>query len=86
MPRSSLDCQPEAQSEESRELTHLMDEIYLMDPCIGSRRLVKVLERDHGRKVNRKRLRGLRREVGLEAIWCRPRSTGEPDNAHRKYS
>jgi putative transposase len=57
----------------------LTDEIYLIDPCIGSRRLV------HGRKANRKRLRRLRREMGLETIWCRPRNTSEPDKRHRKY-
>ena len=85
VPRSSLDYRPVGESEEDRELMRLMDEIYLIDPCIGTRRLVKVLERDHGRKVNRKRLRRLRREMGLETIWCRPRNTSAPDKAHRKY-
>jgi putative transposase len=46
---------------------------------------VKVLQRDHGRKVNRKRLRTLRREMGLETIWCRPRHTSAPDKGRRKY-
>jgi putative transposase len=85
VPRSSLDYRPVGESEEDRELMRLMDEIYLIDPCIGTRRLVKVLERDHGRKVNRKRLRRLRREMGLETIWCRPRNTSAPDKWHRKY-
>jgi putative transposase len=85
VPRSSLDYRPVGESEEDRELMRLMDEIYRIDPCIGTRRLVKVLERDHGRKVNRKRLRRLRREMGLETIWCRPRNTSAPDKAHRKY-
>jgi putative transposase len=62
----------------------LLDEIYLIDPCLGSRRLVTVLERDHGVKVNRKRLDRLRREMGHEAIWCKPR-TSIPDDGHRKY-
>lgn len=85
VPRSSLDYRAVGESEEDRELMRLMDKIYLIDPCIGTRRLVKVLERDHGRKVNRKRLRRLRREMGLETIWCRPRNTSAPDKAHRKY-
>ena len=85
VPRSSLDYRPVGESEDDRELMRLMDEIYLIDPCIGTRRLVKVLERDHGRKVNRKRLRRLRREMGLETIWCRPRNTSAPDKGHRKY-
>jgi putative transposase len=71
--------------EEDLELMRLMDEIHRMAPCIGTRRLVKVRERDHGRKVNRKRLRRLRREMGLETIWCRPRNTSAPDKGRRKY-
>jgi putative transposase len=85
VPRSSLDYRPVGESEEDRELMLLMDEIYLIDPCIGTRRLVMVLERDHGRKVNRKRLQRLRREMGLETIWFRPRNTSAPDKGHRRY-
>ena len=55
-----------------------------MDPSIGSRRLTTLLERDHGIKVNRKRLQRLRRKMGIETIWCRPRRTSIPDNGHRK--
>lgn len=61
-----------------------MDEIYLRDPCLGTRRLVTLLERDHGEVVNRKRLQRLRREMGMETIWCRPR-TSIPEESHRKY-
>jgi putative transposase len=45
---------------------------------------VTVLEREHGIKVNRKRLDRLRREMGHEAIWCKPR-TSIPDDGHRKF-
>ena len=45
---------------------------------------VTVLERDHGMVVNRKRLQRVRREMGQEAIWCRPRTT-IPNKEHRKY-
>jgi len=82
--RSSVDYQRVEESPEDLELKRLLDEIYLIDPCLGSRRLVTVLERDHDRKVNRKRLRRLRREIGHEAIWCKPR-TSIPDDTHRKY-
>jgi putative transposase len=34
--------------------------------------------------VNRKRLRRLRQIMGVETIWCRPR-TSIPDDGHRKY-
>ncbi len=82
--RSSVDYQPVAESEEDRRIKRTLDEIYLIDPCLGSRRLVTVLKRDYGLKVNRKRVQRLRREMGLEAIWCKPR-TSIPEEAHRKY-
>ena len=44
-----------------------------------------VLERDYGIKANRKRIQRLRRKMGIETIWCRPRRTSIPDNGHRKY-
>jgi putative transposase len=56
----------------------------LKDPTLGSRRLVTVLARDYGRKVNRKRVRRLRQEMGQESIWCRPRTT-IANKEHRKY-
>jgi putative transposase len=82
--RSTADYQPAVEDPEDIRIKRLLDEIYLIDPCLGSRRLVTVLERDHGVKVNRKRLDRLRREMGHEAIWCKPR-TSIPDDGHRKY-
>ena len=41
-------------------------------------------KRDHGVDINRKRVQRLRREIGREAIWCKPR-TSIPDHSHRKY-
>lgn len=82
--RSSVDYQRAPESAEDLELKRLLDEIYLSDPCLGSRRLVTVLQRDHDRKVNRKRLQRLRREMGYEAIWCQPR-TSIPEETHRKF-
>jgi putative transposase len=83
--RATLDYTPVPESEEDRQLMRLMDEIYLIDPCIGTRRLVGLLGRDYGLLVNRKRLQRLRRKMGLETIWCRPRNTSNPDKSHRKY-
>ena len=56
----------------------------MVDPCLGSRKLVTILKRDHGVDINRKRVQRLRREIGHEAIWCKPR-TSIPDHGHRKY-
>jgi len=82
--RSSVDYQAVAENPEDIRIKRLLDEIYMIDPCLGSRRLVTVLKRDHGVEINRKRLQRLRREIGHEAIWCKPR-TSIPDDGHRKY-
>jgi len=83
--RTALSYKPVEESAEDVGLKKVMDEIYMQDPCVGSRRLVEVLKRDHGLTVNRKRVQRLRREMGIETIWCRPRRTSLPDNGHRKY-
>ena len=82
--RATLAYEPVAESAEDLCLKRLLDEIYLRDPCLGTRRLVTVLERDHGRQVNRKRIQRLRREMGVETLWCRPR-TSSPDRTHPQY-
>lgn len=82
--RSSVDYTPVAEKPEDIRIKRILDEVYMVDPCLGSRRLVTILWRDHGIKVNRKRLQRIRREIGHEAIWCKPR-TSIPDAGHRKY-
>ena len=82
--RSSLTYTPVAESAEDGSLKRRLDELYMRDPCLGSRRLVGVLKRDDGLIVNRKRLQRLRREMGIEAIYCKPR-TSIPDKTHRIY-
>lgn len=83
--RTALSYKAVEESAEDVSLMRLMDEIYMKDPCVGSRRLVTLLERDHRMKVNRKRVQRLRRKMGIETIWCRPRRTSIPDSGHRKY-
>ena len=61
-----------------------MDEVYLIDPCVGSRRLPEVLEVSYGLTAKRKRLQRLRRIMGLETIWCRPK-TSAAHPRHKKY-
>ena len=82
--RSSATYQPVPEQEADRRVMRLMDELYLKDPCLGSRPLVTLLEREYGILINRKRVRRLRQRMGLEAIWCRPRTT-IPDRSHRKF-
>ena len=82
--RSSAPYEPVPEREADRRVMRLMDELYQKDPSLGSRPLVTLLEREHGILINRKRVGGLRQAMGLEAIWCRPRTT-VPDRIHRKY-
>ena len=83
--RSTLNYRPVEEDLEDTRIMRILDEIYMTDPCIGSRRLRTLLEREHGIKANRKRIQRLRRKMGIETIWCRPRRTSIPDNGHRKY-
>jgi len=73
--RSTLGYEPAPVDAEDLRIMRVLDELYLRDPCLGTRRLVTVLERDHALVVNRKRLQRLRRQMGLEAIWCKPRTS-----------
>ena len=83
--RSALNYKPVGTRGRDAQIMRILDEIYTMDPSVGSRRLPTVLERDYGIKANRKRIQRLRRKMGIETIWCRPRRTSLPDNGHRKY-
>jgi len=83
--RSTLNYRPVEESEEDTRIMRIMDEIYLEDPCVGSRRLVTLLEREHEIEANRKRIMRLRRKMGIETIWCKAKRTSIPDNGHRKY-
>ena len=82
--RSSVNYQAVAESAENLLIKRLLDEYYMVDPCLGSRRLITILKRENGITINRKRLQRLRREMGIEAIYCKPR-TSIPDDGHRKY-
>lgn len=72
------------ESAENIRIKRLLDEIYMIDPCLGSRRLITILKREYQITTNRKRLQRLRREIGHEAIWCKPR-TSIPNKKHYKY-
>jgi putative transposase len=82
--RSSVTYQPVAESAIDLLIKRLLDEYYMIDPCQGTRRLKTLLERENGILVNRKRLQRLRREMGIEAIYCKPR-TSIAESSHKKY-
>lgn len=67
--RGSWYYEPVAESPRNLRLMRRIDELYLKRPCLGSRRLADALG------VNRKRVQRLMRNMGLEAIYPKPRTT-----------
>ena len=70
--RSSFYYQPKGPSEEDLILARLIDEQHMNTPFYGSRKITGVLQR-LGYKVNRKRVQRLMRELGIEAIYPKPK-------------
>jgi hypothetical protein len=66
-------------------LMQRIDEQYTRMPFYGSRKMTAFLRRG-GHRVNRKRVRGLMRQMGLEAIYPRPRlSQAHPEHEIYPY-
>jgi len=61
----------------------LIDQQYMETPFYGSRRMREML-RGHGYIVNRKRVIRLMRQMGLEAIYAKPK-TSVPSPEHKVY-
>lgn len=53
-------------------MLRLLDQQYLETPFYGSRRMTVIL-RQHGYEVNRKRVQRLMRQLGIEALYPKPR-------------
>jgi putative transposase len=83
--RSSVYYEPVSVPEEEVRLMRELDEIHLLRPFLGSRRLADEL-RDRGFIVNRKKLRRLMRVMGIKAIYPRPKTTRPGSGTgHRVY-
>ena len=67
--RGSWYYEPVTESAVNLRLMRRIDELYLRRPYFGSRRMSDELN------VNRKRVRRLMRQMGLEAIYPKPRTT-----------
>jgi len=72
--RSSYYYQPQEISDEQLTLLRLLDEQYLKTPFYGSRRLTVYL-RSLGYEINRKRVIRLMRQLGLQTVYPRKRTT-----------
>lgn len=70
--RSSLYYQPASPSDEELTLLKLIDQQYLSTPFYGSRRMTAQLARQ-GYSINRKRVQRLMRQLGLQAVYPKPK-------------
>jgi len=81
--RSGYYYEPCPETEQNLALMRRLDEMHLIYPVYGSRRLAEMLVRE-GLIVNRKRVQRLLQVMGLEAIYPR-RMTSAPGPGHRLY-
>ena len=75
--------QPATESADNLHLMRLIDEQYLQTPFYGSHRMTQHLMR-RGYRVNSKRIQRLRRLMGIEAIYPKPKRSAI-DSEHRIY-
>ncbi|HHF0540223.1 TPA: IS3 family transposase [Vibrio alginolyticus] len=81
--RSTAYYQPVGLSVEEIELRRMIDEIHLQYPFMGSRRIRTELAKK-GHNVNRKRIVQIMRDMGIGAIYPKPKTT-LANKAHKVY-
>ena len=81
--RSSLYYRSQEPDAEALALMRRIDELYMAYPFYGSRQMSRHLARE-GIAAGRDRVRRLMRKMGLEAVYCRPR-TSQPQPGHRVF-
>lgn len=80
---SSLYYECMGESEMNLTLMNEIDEIYTKFPFFGSRKMIIKLG-ERGFLVNRKRVQRLMRTMGIEAVYCKPK-TSRSHPEHKKY-
>ncbi len=81
--RSSYYFTPATESIANLALMRRIDELHLQYPFYGSRKLACILSTPKV-VVNRKRVQRLMRLMGIEAVYCKPRTTRRDEN-HKIY-
>lgn len=81
--RSNFYYKPAFASNSDLELMRKIDEIYLQHQYFGSRRIMQTLNR-LGYNIGRKKTSNLMKEMGIEALYPKPRTTTIHKN-HTKY-
>ena len=83
--RSHFYYQPVVDTEDIR-IMGLMDKIFTDRPFYGSRKITAELNLTHHEQINRKRVIRLMREMGLEAIYPKPKKGPfDPNELHKRY-
>lgn len=83
IPRSTYYYEPVPETAYNLELMRYIDELYLENPCYGSRSMTANL-RKNNHLVNRKRVQNLMRKMGLEAIYQKP-NLSKSSHEHLKF-
>jgi putative transposase len=81
--RSGVYRMPRPANDEDVALMRAIDELFTAFPFLGSRRMAIML-REEGWSVNRKRVQRLMREMGIEALGPKPRTT-KPALGHKIF-
>lgn len=81
--RSGLYYESVGESEENLALMRLLDEQYTRTPFYGSRKMTKWLA-SVGHAVNRKRVSRLMEQLGIEAVYPKPKLS-RPGEGHKIY-
>jgi putative transposase len=82
--RSTFYYEPTGATPEDLHLMRLIDELYTAYPFYGSRKITESLSHQ-GEAVDRKRIQRLMRQMGLEAIYPKPRLIRNPENFCTPY-
>lgn len=83
--RSSIYYQPPVDPEDIL-IMNAIDEIFTQCPFYGHRRIKPELKEEYGINVGKKRIISLMKEMGLNAIYPRKKSSlSDPDKQHKKF-
>ena len=82
--RSSYYYSAVPESEENLKLLLLLDQLYLHHPELGTRKQAVMLSTMVGEEINRKRIQRLRRILGVETFYPKPRLS-QPNPSHEVY-
>ena len=84
--RRSIYYQPKPVSDKTLLVMNTIDKVYTAYPFYGSRKMAKEVGSQIGEAINRKRVQGLMREMGIHALYPKPNlSKQNPSHAIYPY-